>query len=187
MIIYALKNNRTGEIYVGQTRNINTRFIAHKTKLKRNKHSSCLNKWKVEDISIEILEMDVPNNISFKREQFWIDKLNAVNIRMADGKHTEKSRKIYAKTWHRPKPEHVKAAASIALKKAWKENRIKMLKANQFQRKLTRVQVIQIRCKIQKESNILNGKRFRKNGLRFSKIGKKYGVSAATICLIAKG
>ena len=183
IIIYSLRNKRTDDVYVGQTANLHVRIIAHKTRLRRNP-VSYLSGWKPEEIEVTILEKTSKNE-AILREQYWIDLLKAVNVRLANGGHTEKSRAIYNKTWHKPKPPHVKAAALKAVKKLWKERRNEMLaKTILKQRKLTKKQVLEIRQKIYQEEKILNGKRFRKNGLRYSDLAKEYGVSTAIICLI---
>lgn len=79
--IYKIANKVTGEIYIGSSVNINNRFRYHKSKLIKNCHDNdhlqkVFNKYGLENLSFEIIEIvnDVTNLI--KLEQYYIDSLN---------------------------------------------------------------------------------------------------------------
>ena len=81
--IYKIENLVNGKVYVGQSINIKTRFMSHKSELKSNNHSNIhlqnsWNKYGEENFKFEILEecnFDNLNNL----EKEWISKLNSIN------------------------------------------------------------------------------------------------------------
>lgn len=124
--------------------------------------------WNFDDVHVITLETDVDNDKAFDREQFWIDRLSAVNTRKANGEHTERSEKIY--DWHRKKsPEHI-AKSVKARRKRYKSDEDWQQKNRWKDRVLTEDQVREIREN--------------REGLSYVKLGESFGVSAATICLI---
>lgn len=82
--IYQIRNLINNKIYIGSSRNLSQREKAHFRQLELNKHHSiklqrAYNKYGKNNFKFEIIEL--VNNIEelLNREQYWIDKLNAVN------------------------------------------------------------------------------------------------------------
>jgi group I intron endonuclease len=79
--IYQIKNVKTGDIYIGSTRNaFKIRKYQHFSKLRQNKHDSPVlqnswNKYGKHKFIFEIIEY-CPKKQCLKREQYYIDKLN---------------------------------------------------------------------------------------------------------------
>ena len=100
--IYKIENINTGKIYIGSSKDIDTRWKEHKYRLKNNiHHSSKLQRSynKTEDKNIFILkiieEVECKDNL-LEREQYYIDKFdsfkNGYNCigDLNNNKHTEK-------------------------------------------------------------------------------------------------
>lgn len=81
--IYAIKNKINGYMYIGQSKNINIRWINHRSRLNNNKHANqkLQNAWNeygqdnFEFIVIEKCDQDIIDD----REIFWIDYYNSTN------------------------------------------------------------------------------------------------------------
>lgn len=91
MGIYQIKNLANNDIYIGSSINIGSRFIAHKSLLKRNKHENsylqnAYNKYSEWNFEYTILEIVSNKAILLDREQYWLDKtkcyINGYNIMM---------------------------------------------------------------------------------------------------------
>ena len=79
--IYTITNKINGKIYVGQSVDILKRFGDHKRKLSANSHinqylQSSVNKYGIENISVDILEYCAPEERIVK-EAKWIKQLNS--------------------------------------------------------------------------------------------------------------
>lgn len=75
--IYLIKNKKNGKMYVGQSVNVNDRFVRHKTLLKHNKHynrylQNSYNKHGLEQFEFIVLE-ECEECLLDSREQHWID------------------------------------------------------------------------------------------------------------------
>jgi group I intron endonuclease len=189
------------------------RSLLRRNKHPNYKLQGSWNKHGEASFVLESAESNIPEYSLSEREDFWISSFDSVkngyNIRITAEtnrgyKHSDKTKKKISdslkKNGHKPnkdaikksilqskgkpKPPHVVKALSDANKKLWLERGDEMRSKC---RNLSDKEVKEIKSAILKEKTILNGKRFRKNGLRYSELGKKYGVSAATICLIEKG
>jgi group I intron endonuclease len=82
--IYCIKNESTGELYIGKTtQSLKERFCQHKNDSKRKLSHGCkklyssINKYGEENFSIKEIET-VPDNSLEEREQYWINKLDTV-------------------------------------------------------------------------------------------------------------
>jgi len=77
--IYAITNNQTGQVYIGQSINLNERLAQHKRDLRRG---SCCNqrlqrawnKYGSEAFSFDCIEIVPVQEDLAKREQHWIDQ-----------------------------------------------------------------------------------------------------------------
>ena len=85
--IYALQHNPTGRIYVGRTKDLETRIKAHLSALKGGKHPNELmqedyNEYG-DDYSLFVLEQfkGSPDPDVKESERGWMDKLNTGNRR----------------------------------------------------------------------------------------------------------
>jgi group I intron endonuclease len=81
--IYAIENIATGEVYVGQSRNIPNRYQQHLSMLERGEHHSIklqkdYNKVGVEGFTLKVLELCSEEELD-EKEQYWIQRLNAYN------------------------------------------------------------------------------------------------------------
>lgn len=81
--IYKIENKINGKIYVGQSRNIDQRWYAHKNELNRNKHcneylQNSWNKYGEESFEFSVLEECTIDKLN-DREIFWINKLYSNN------------------------------------------------------------------------------------------------------------
>lgn len=79
-VIYGIKSKTSSKIYVGASGNFKRRWTEHKNALKNNKHHSiklqrAWNKYGKEDFEFFVLEKGDGNSV--RREQHWIDKLDA--------------------------------------------------------------------------------------------------------------
>lgn len=78
--IYAIRNNINGKVYVGQSTNIETRWIRHKSELRCHRHHNphlqhAWDQYGESSFSIEILER-VEEGLS-QAETSWIESLHA--------------------------------------------------------------------------------------------------------------
>ncbi|MFC7439558.1 GIY-YIG nuclease family protein [Laceyella putida] len=83
MGIYAIENVVTGECYVGQSKNIISRFQQHMNMLEKGEHHShklqrAFNQMAIQNFILKILELCEEDQLDVK-EQEWIDKLNSLN------------------------------------------------------------------------------------------------------------
>jgi group I intron endonuclease len=79
--IYAIENIATGEVYVGQSRNIPNRYQQHLSMLERGEHHSlklqkAYNSTGAEGFTLKILELCDESELD-RKEQEWIQKLDA--------------------------------------------------------------------------------------------------------------
>lgn len=84
--IYKIENLITNKIYIGSSKNINERFINHKSMLKNNTHhcvylQRAINKYGINNFSFEIVEQCSIEDLVIK-EQYYIDlhKNNLYNM-----------------------------------------------------------------------------------------------------------
>lgn len=82
MGIYAIENIVTGECYVGQSKNIMSRFQQHLSMLAKGEHHSlklqkAYNTMGVNNFTLKILEL-CEENLLDSKEQEWINKLDSV-------------------------------------------------------------------------------------------------------------
>ena len=79
--VYAIKNRRTGQCYVGSTRERKARWKKHMDLLESGLHTSKLQEaWDAsapDDWDWLVLESGIPVLHQFESEQFWIDRLDA--------------------------------------------------------------------------------------------------------------
>jgi len=82
--IYQIRNLVNGKVYVGSAINLRARWQKHLSNLRYNKHpniklQNAFNKYGVDNLIFEIIEL-VPNKEQLlDREQYYINTLNAVN------------------------------------------------------------------------------------------------------------
>jgi len=81
--IYIIKNIINNKFYIGSAVNVRKRFYTHKRLLRKNKHfnnhlQSSYNKYGLNNFIFEIIEITKKENL-IKREQYWIDTLEANN------------------------------------------------------------------------------------------------------------
>lgn len=75
-LIYLIRNNKNGKIYVGQTRvGLKKRFAEHKQK-NHPGISQAMNKWGADNFSIEMIE-EVEQELLDERETFWIKEMKS--------------------------------------------------------------------------------------------------------------
>ncbi len=76
--IYKITTKHNNKFYIGSSNNIEKRFLAHLSKLKRNVHDSpyfqaVYNKYGIENLSFEIIHELEDENIQFEIEQYYLD------------------------------------------------------------------------------------------------------------------
>jgi group I intron endonuclease len=75
--IYSITNSINNKIYIGSAVCIKQRFIQHKSDLEKQKHNKRLqnfvNKYGIEVLKFNIVELVLDVNDLISREQFWID------------------------------------------------------------------------------------------------------------------
>lgn len=213
--VYQIKNILNNKSYIGSSANYSRRFNEHKSRLRNNKHANqhlqnAWNKYGEENFVFNVIKMFDAEKEMNLFEAFEINKDfgSTYNIRPdarsnRGYKHSEEtkqkirdslkgrdtmpssSRARMAEALRgKKKPPHVKAASLAAVKNLWKERGHEMRRKC---RKLSDNDVIEIRRRIEKEKEILNGKRFRPGGLRYAELGKEFGVSSSVISNIWKG
>lgn len=79
--IYKISSKKTGRFYVGSAKHFGIRRRNHVYQLSKNKHHSIIlqnhvNKYGMQDIYFEILEVCEWGNLIIEREQYYIDSLN---------------------------------------------------------------------------------------------------------------
>lgn len=79
--IYKISTTFDSRIYIGSSKNIESRIVTHKGDLKRNKHcnfhlQAFVNKYGLERLIFEILEECLVEKLQ-QQEQFYIDSLNS--------------------------------------------------------------------------------------------------------------
>lgn len=77
--IYRILNINNGDFYIGSSKNLEKRWMIHKSKLKTGKHINCIlqrswNKYGEKTFTFEIIELCNSDNL-FEREQFYLDNL----------------------------------------------------------------------------------------------------------------
>ena len=81
--IYTIKNTKNNNLYIGSSKNIEVRFIHHKSLLRSNKHHSIhlQNAWNLygEECFIFNIIEECTLDILLEREQFYLDKLLKAN------------------------------------------------------------------------------------------------------------
>ena len=78
-----IKNKKTGQIYIGQSKHIKRRWVDHKYELNRGIHANTFlqnswNKYGEESFSFSIVE-EVNEDKLDEKEQYWIDYYNTFN------------------------------------------------------------------------------------------------------------
>jgi len=79
--IYKIENIANGKVYIGQSINLYTRLLGHKSTLKTNKHFNrylqrSWNKYGEDNFTFNILEKCDTDDLN-DREQYWIEKYNS--------------------------------------------------------------------------------------------------------------
>lgn len=88
--IYYIKNKSNGKVYVGQSVNINKRFLSHKTYLRNNDHwlKELQDEWNDDESVFEfgVIEYCVHEKLN-ERERFWIARYKEITrvYNMSDG------------------------------------------------------------------------------------------------------
>ena len=80
--IYAIENIANGKVYVGSTSNTYSRWMDHKSALRRGNHHSYRlqedwNTYGMESFNFKVIEDCVLEEERLNREQYWIDKLSS--------------------------------------------------------------------------------------------------------------
>ncbi|MER2007417.1 MAG: GIY-YIG nuclease family protein [Psychrobacillus sp.] len=110
--IYRIDNVSNGKFYIGSSFDIEGRLYRHFLELNRNRHSNkhlqnAYNKYGEDSFSTEILEVVDDTNNLIKREQYWIDNLEACNNgynilpnagTVREYRHSEETRKKISET-----------------------------------------------------------------------------------------
>jgi group I intron endonuclease len=85
MFIYQIINIQNQRVYIGQTKNYNSRFRQHKNKLLSNKHNNLIlqtdfNTYTDENFIYQVVEccLDLTQDYVDSREQYWIDNSSKV-------------------------------------------------------------------------------------------------------------
>lgn len=83
--VYAIKNTKTGAIYIGGSTNVVARFSTHRVKLRSGKHeNSRLQKsWNNDgerSFCFGIVEVIKDHSALCEREQYWIDKFVSMGV-----------------------------------------------------------------------------------------------------------
>lgn len=78
--IYIIKNTLDDRVYIGSTNNFRERFRSHRNKLKIGKNASLYlqnfcNKYGIDKLNFEVLEIIEDINSLLKREEYWLKKL----------------------------------------------------------------------------------------------------------------
>lgn len=78
--IYKIANLVTNDIYIGSSKDMNRRFIRHKSDLKNNRHGNrylqrAYNKYGNKNFVFEVLEIVQNSNFLMNKEQYYIDNL----------------------------------------------------------------------------------------------------------------
>jgi group I intron endonuclease len=78
--IYAIKNTKTGDIYIGSSVTVHQRWYSHRSHLRRGIHHSpklqrAWKKYGEDAFSFDILEVVPDASELFAREQRWLDEL----------------------------------------------------------------------------------------------------------------
>jgi group I intron endonuclease len=75
--IYIIKNNINNKVYIGSAVCCKQRFIGHKSDFKKKQHNdrfqNFVNKYGVNSLVFEILEIVSNKQKLIEREQYWID------------------------------------------------------------------------------------------------------------------
>jgi len=104
--IYKIKDNTTGECYIGSTRRcIRRRFLEHIRESNIESHRKCSSHKiiKNNNYSVELLE-ECKEEDRYIREQFYIDKFESVNINGATKKaykNEHQKYKEYKNQWYK--------------------------------------------------------------------------------------
>jgi group I intron endonuclease len=76
--IYVIQNRVNGKIYIGSSKNLRSRLIAHHNALVKGVHANSLlqnawNKYGKEEFRVSVVEVVESTDDLLPREQFWID------------------------------------------------------------------------------------------------------------------
>ena len=108
--IYRIKNLIDNKVYIGQSKNVQSRLDGHKSCLKNNRHinthlQNAYNKYGEENFKFEIIEECQEAKLT-EREQYWIDYYGGINSNnnynfkeaSSPGKFSELSRQKMSKS-----------------------------------------------------------------------------------------
>lgn len=81
--VYIITNTNNNKIYIGETTNLESRFIEHLRKLLSNKHvnehlQNAVNLYGIETFGFDVLEFCEARDIK-KREHYWVVNLHALD------------------------------------------------------------------------------------------------------------
>ena len=81
--IYKIQNTENGRMYIGQSKDVRSRFNSHRLELCKNKHhnrylQAAWNKYGASSFEFSLVE-ECPLEILDERETYWISKLNTHN------------------------------------------------------------------------------------------------------------
>jgi group I intron endonuclease len=81
-LIYAIRNTKTNERYIGSTKNLKARNQQHFAELRRDYHSNrylqrAFDKYGERSFVVEVVEEDVPESIISSRENHWINHFDS--------------------------------------------------------------------------------------------------------------
>lgn len=82
--IYKITNIINNKVYVGQSKNLNTRYKRHLYRIKRNEHHNdhiqrAFDKYGADSFKYEVLEEIKDLSLLDTREKFWIDNYGGIN------------------------------------------------------------------------------------------------------------
>lgn len=100
--IYIIINKTTNECYIGQSKNINQRFLSHKRSIKNKKYAlySDMRYYGLKNFTFSVLE-ECPVSELDKREMYWIKKYqkdgyflyNIIGVEKKERTYVRKGRK----------------------------------------------------------------------------------------------
>jgi group I intron endonuclease len=134
--VYKIVNKVTGDFYIGSSVNLNKRFNNHKHFLANQRHHNIIlqnvfNKYGLDNLSFEIIEIVENKTNLIKREQYYIDTLNPkYNICLKaesplGTKRTKKSKhKMSKAAMGRKHSKETKQKISKNSSKYWKDKKL---------------------------------------------------------------
>lgn len=126
-VVYALKNSKTNQFYIGSATKFVVRKRNHLSLLRRNKHHNPIlqrsyNKYGLDVFEFSLLETNISNNLLLQREQYWIDTLKPhFNVLQVAGTHLGAKRTDETKN---------KISQALIGKRLSEEHKEKVRKAN---------------------------------------------------------